>query len=125
MVSLAPGWDLDVERGPDWLFVKLRCSPENVWDSPPLAETIWKLLEQHFTHRIVIECDELTVMHSEIISEFLRLHKRIAAHGGVMRLCGLSEANRRVLERCRLDNRFPNNSDRAEAVLGNRGAGPQ
>ena len=121
MVSLAPGWDLDVERGPDWLFIKVRCATENVWDSPPLADSVWKLLEQHFTYRLVLECEELTVLHSTIIAELMQLEKRIAAQHGVMRLCGLSEGNRRVLERCRLDSRLRNNCDRAEAVLGPRG----
>src|ERR1700753_1004839 len=111
MVSICPGWELDVERGPDWLFVKVHCAPENVWDSPPLAGTIWKLLEQHFTRRLVLECDELAVLHSTIIAELIALEKRIAGQGGVMRLCGLSDDNREVLARCRLTTRFPNNLD--------------
>ncbi|HWB00391.1 MAG TPA: STAS domain-containing protein [Pirellulales bacterium] len=125
MVSMAPGWSVDVERGPDWLFIKLHCEPENIWDSPPLAAMIGKLLEQHFTYRLVLECDELSVLHSTLIAELIQLHKRIAAHDGVMRLCGLSEDNRAVIERCRLSTRFPNNCDRAEAVLGSRPAKPR
>jgi anti-anti-sigma regulatory factor len=120
MVSLAPGWDLAVERGPDWLFVKLHCARENVWDSPPLADAVWNLLEQHFTHRLVIECDELIVLHSSLISELVRLDKRVAAHGGVLRLCGLTEMNRRVLESCQLSGRFATTGNRAAAVLGER-----
>ncbi|HEX4129936.1 MAG TPA: STAS domain-containing protein [Pirellulales bacterium] len=125
MVTIAPGWELDVERGPDWLFVKLHCAQENVWDSPPLASNIWRLLEQHFTYRLVLECDELAVLHSTIIAELVMLQKRVMAHGGVMRLCGLSEDNRDVLARCRLTTRFPNNFDRAEAVLGSKPAKPR
>ena len=120
MLQVAPGWELEVERGPAWLFVKVHCAPESVWDAPPLAEAVGQLLEQHMTYRLVLECDDLPVLHSMLVAELLALQKRVAAHGGMLRVCGLSPENRQVLARCRLESRFPHNCDRTEAVMGSR-----
>ena len=120
MLEIAPGWNLEVERGPDWLFVRLHCLPENTWDAPPLAETLWSLLEQHFTYRLVLECNSLLLLHTMLLGQLVLLHKRICVHGGLLRLSGLSDFNRKVLENCRLDGRFPNFDDRTAAVLGHR-----
>jgi anti-anti-sigma regulatory factor len=117
MLQLAPGWNLDVERGPDWLFVRLHCLPDNIWDAPPLAEMLWSLGE-HFTYRLVLECDELQLLHTSLLGQLVLLHKRLAVNGGTLRLCGLSQQNRDVLRSCRLDSRFPVFANRGEAVLG-------
>ena len=95
MATIAPGWRLEVERGPDWLIVTLDCDHEHEWDSPPLADAVW-----------------------EILGQLVRLHHRAAAHDGVVRVCGLSERNRDVLRSCRLDGYFPSYHDRAEALFG-------
>ncbi len=118
MLQLAPGWNLEVERGPDWLIVRLHCLPENIWDAPPLAETLWSLVEQHFTYRLVLECDELQLLHTMLLGQLVLLHKRLNVHGGTLRMCGLSQQNRDVLKSCRLDSRFPAFNSRGEAVLG-------
>lgn len=118
MLQIAPGWSMDVERGPDWLIVRLHCEPDHRWDSPPLAETVWSLLEQSLTHRLVLECHEVWLLHTILIGQLVILHKRILGNGGMMRLCGLSDQNQRVLHGCRLDDHFPQYQDRGEAVLG-------
>ena len=125
MLQMAPGWTLDVERGPDWLIVKLHCLPENVWDAPPLAELVWGLMEQHFTHRLVLECQQLPLLHTMLIGQLLVLQRRITAQGGMLRLCGLSAVNRAVLETCRLDARFPCFETRVAAVLGQHPVKPR
>lgn len=120
MVQMAPGWKLEVDRGPDWLFVKPTCSsydPDSA--DPPLAESVWSLLQQHFTYRLVLECEQLPHLHSPMVGQLAMLHKRISTQGGLMRLCGLSDSNQEVLHACRLDGRFPNFLDRSEAVQGN------
>lgn len=125
MLSMAPGWDLEVSRGPDWVIVKLHCLPENVWDSPPLADTLQTLMDQHFTHRLVLECQHLPLLHTQLIGQLLMLQRRIAAEGGMLRLCGLSPANREVLETCRLDKRFPCFETTAAAVIGHQPVKPR
>jgi len=191
MFSIAPGWILDVERGPDWLFVRLAPDlqdqdhaetgrhtvdpladhplleppegdtptetlddsvsladsvansaslaesvassasladsvsssaslAESVANSASLADSVWAIVEQHFSHRLVVECDQLDQLNSYLVGQFLVLHKRVADQGGLMRLAGLTEANRRVLTAAHLESRFPRFDSRVEAVLGSR-----
>lgn len=118
MLAVASGCELDVERGPDWLLVRVRNLNPSEPDCPPLAERIWRLLEQHFTHRLVLELDQVQMLNSQVIGQLIQLYRRIAEHDGVMRLCGLSPRNRAVLHQCRLDERLPPYEDRQDAILG-------
>ena len=106
MLTIAPSFDLDVERGPDWLLVRVRNLDLTQSDAPPLAEHLWGLLQQHFTYRLVLEFDEVGVLDSRLIGQLIQLYRRIEEHDGVMRLCGLSPHNRQVLHTCRLDDRL-------------------
>lgn len=117
MLALAPGWELAVERGPDWLFVRVANPDGDASDAPELADCIWSLLQQHLSHRLVLEMDAIDVLRSSLIGQLLKLHRRVSEQGGVMRLCGLSPPNRRVLKTCRLDDRFPVYDGRMDAVL--------
>jgi len=110
--------ELDVERGPDWLLIRVRNLDSTAPGCPPLAERIWRLMQQHFAHRLVLELDQVALINSRIIGQLIRLYRLIAEHEGVMRLCGLSPRNRAVLHQCRLDERLPAFEDRQEAVLG-------
>jgi anti-anti-sigma factor len=118
MLALAPGWELSVERGPDWLFVTITGSGAVKDDSPPLADRIWSLMEQHLTHRLVLELQGVPLLTSHFIGQLIDLYRRIREQDGVMRLCGLSAYNRHVLHTCRLDDRLPAYDDVHEAVLG-------
>lgn len=125
MLQVAGGWSLDVERGPDWLFVRVAEHPEGREGGGDLANPIWELLRQHLTWRLVLECDELGPLTSALVGQLVMLHKRISENGGIMRLCRLSEANYGVLHSMRLDTRFPRFNDRREAVLGHRPRQPR
>lgn len=117
MLATALGCDLDVERGPDWLFVRVRnLAPED--PDASLAERLRRLLQQHFTYRLVLELNEVEVLDSLLIGQLIQLYRWIEQHDGVMRLCGLSARNRQVLHACRLDDRLLPYGDRQEAVMG-------
>ncbi len=118
MLAIAPGWELEVDRGPDWLLVRVRCPDCFQSDPPPLAEVLWELLERHFTYRLVLELDELHVLSSSLIGQLVRLYKMIREHDGVMRICGLSAYNCQVLRTCHLEDRLVPFHDRHEAVMG-------
>jgi anti-anti-sigma factor len=118
MLSVAPGCELDVERGPDWLLVRVRNLGQIDSGSPPLSDCLWRLLEQYFIYRLVLELDEVEVLDSALIEQLIQLYQRIKEHDGVLRLCGLSARNRRVLHTCRLDERLLPYEDRVEAVMG-------
>jgi anti-anti-sigma factor len=117
MLAVAPGWELEVERGPDWLMVRVKSLAESL-EEPPLADVIWEALERHFTYRVVLELDQVRVLNSHLIGQLVQLYKRIRQHDGVMRLCGLSRYNLAVLRTCRLEDRFLPYRDREEAVMG-------
>ncbi len=119
MLAIAPGWELTVERGPDWLLVRIHTASEAP-EAPPLADEVWEQLCRHFTYRLVLELNQVQVLNSHLIGQLVQLYKRIREHGGVMRVCGLSAYNRQVLQTCNLENHFPDYQDRAEAVMATR-----
>jgi len=118
MLTIDAGCELDVERGPDWLLVRVRNLDAAASDAPPLAEQLWRLLEQHFTYRLVLELDDVPVLSSYMIGQLTQLYRRIEAHDGVLRLCGLSPRSRQALHACHLDDRLLPYEDRQEAVMG-------
>jgi anti-anti-sigma regulatory factor len=117
MIAISPGWELHVERGPDWLIVNIQSMDES-GGNPPLAELIWALMQQHLTHRLVLELDNVPVLNSFLIEQMRQLFRKIFEQDGVMRLCGLTAYNRRVLHACRLDEQFQQYNDRQDAVMG-------
>lgn len=118
-LELASGWQTEVDRGPDWLFVRLRPPANGNGDSFPLAEHIWEFMRQHFATRVVLELDELPLLRSALIGQLVLLHKRVHSQGGIIRLAGVSDANQSVLRMMRLEDRFPQFTTRIEAVAGN------
>jgi len=120
MVSaqIAAGWRMDVERGPDWIFIRLHPAAGGEIDYFSLAEQVWSVLEQSFTYRLVLELDRVDVLQSALIAQLVLLSKRIHSHNGMLRLCGLSPENQQVLHICRLEGCLPNYGNRGEAVMG-------
>ena len=125
MLDLSPGWTIDVDRGPDWLFVRLSPERPSVPDNAAIAEPLWQLMQQHFAHRIVLELDDVLMMHSWLVGELIRLHKRVESQAGLMRLCGLSDINQQVLKSLSIADRFPQYDTREAAVMGNRPMQPR
>ena len=125
MLDTDHGLRLDVERGPDWIFIRPH-PPEQSWDeAAPLAEAVWAILEQSFTYRLVLELDEVPMLRSYLIAQLVLLSKRIHSHGGLLRLCGLSQPNQEVMHVCRLEGCLPNYCNRGQAVMGHRPVQPR
>ena len=97
MLAIAPGWELKVDRGPGWLWVKIERPEAYCVDTPPLAGEVWTQLERHFVYRLVLELDDVEILDSYLIGQLVLLDKRIREHGGLLRLTGLSPLNREVL----------------------------
>ena len=117
-VTNARGGDYEVGRGPDWLFVRPVLSSKSAADTLPLHERVWSLMEQHFTHRLVLEMGDVVCLDSQLIGELLALYEQIHSHDGMMRICGLSSENQELLRKCELEGHFPRFRDREEAVMG-------
>ena len=118
MLEVAPGWSVDVSRGPDWLFVRLHEDRAHEMDTTGLADSLWNLLQQQFAHRLVLELDDVSTLPSSLLSELVRLYRRIHAQGGLMRLCGLSDEHLELLRLTRLQRCFPHYDSLTEAVMG-------
>ena len=111
----ADQWDFRIDRGPDWLFLKL---PPDAGTEPDLADRLWGVLTRHFTYRLVLEMDDLDVLPSQLMGQLIMLQKRVIQHDGALRLCGLSDACRDALRLCRLDRALPSHANRKDAVRG-------
>jgi anti-anti-sigma factor len=120
LVELEPGWTLEMDRGPDWLFI--RPVPPSGAESAEveLAEVIWDRMQQQFVHRVVLDMDNITLLRSWLIGQLVMLHKRVVTSGGMVRLCGMSDGNQQVLRMVRLDDRFPQYGTRGDAIMGHR-----
>ncbi len=118
--ELGSGWAVEIDRGPDWLFIRLQGQEPFDAAGIELAARLWQLVDQEFVNRLVVEMDNVPVLRSELVGELVRLHSRITSQGGVMRISGLSDENFAVLQSCRLHDRFPQYPDRHAAVLGYR-----
>ncbi|MCC7084664.1 MAG: STAS domain-containing protein [Pirellulales bacterium] len=125
MVQTDISWRYDVDRGPDWVFVRLHPNDGGSSDLDTLAERLWSVLEQNFVYRLVLELDEVPVIQSYLIAQLVLLGKRIHSHGGLLRLCGLSTANQEVIRLCRLDGCLPYFGNRGDAVMGHRPMQPR
>ncbi len=117
-VVLAPGWKTELDRGPDWLFVKLYGPDSNHADATGLAETLGMLLRQEFKRRMVLELEGLLDMPQDLVNEVRLLHEALEGEGGVLRLSGVSAEHQQTLEEDNSDYRFVPFRDREEAVLG-------
>ncbi|MCA9207375.1 MAG: hypothetical protein KDA55_03420 [Planctomycetales bacterium] len=124
LIDLADGWHAELDRGPDWLFVRLS-GLQRGGGNVSLADAIWQLLQQNLAHRLVLELDDLPILPSHVIGELVKLHKRINTEGGLMRICGLSDECQSVCRMNRLDARFPHYGSRHDAVMGHYPAKPR
>jgi len=117
-------WLFEVDRGPDWLFLRAHV-PEDENDVETFADDVWTLLDQHMKYRVVLELDAIVHLHSALLGQLVKISKRVHSHGGLIRLCGLSMANQNVLHICRLEAGLPHYSNRADAVMGHRPGQPR
>jgi hypothetical protein len=118
VVHVIDGFKLIVDRGPNWLFVKLRPKRNFAEDIPQIADEIWAIASRHFIYRLVLELEELGTMPAEVIEQLVRLQERLARCGGSLRICGLSADCADALRECALDAALPNYATRQDAVLG-------
>lgn len=124
MLASLTGCELEVDRGPDWLLVKVQSLDlSDMAAPPPLAARLWSIAQQHFVYRLVVDLERVKVLNSHLIGQLILLSKRLQEHEGVLRLCGVSPYNQRVLRKCSLGDRFPAYETRQEAMLG--GADPR
>jgi hypothetical protein len=117
-VQLAPGWSMELEHGPEWLFVKLFGPEDDDAESAGLAECLLLLLQEELTQRLVLELDAVDVVDEEFLGELLQLYDRLESAGGLLRLCGIASHQQPLLRDFDGICRLPYFRDRHEAVMG-------
>jgi hypothetical protein len=117
-VHVVDGLKLNVERGPNWLFVKLRTKQRPLVEVPQFAEKLWSIASRHFIYRLVLELDELEELPSGMMSQLVLLQERLAQCGGALRICGLSPECEESLHSFQVDSALYNSATREQAVMG-------
>ncbi len=125
MADLVQGWSADVDRGPNWLFLRLHGPHGGPAETDVLADEVCHLLRQHMAERLVLEMNDVPLLPSTLIGQLVKLQKRLQTQGGLMRLSGMSDDNQSVLRSTRLDSRFPQYQDREAAVMGRQPCRPR
>lgn len=125
LTEVTSRWTFDVERGPDWLFLRMYGPENGDAEGVPLAEMAWEIMQQQFARRVVLDMSSLRILRSVVIGQLVQLHKRVYTQGGLMRIAGLSDDNYSVLVACRLHDRFPHYATAEEAVMGARPMQPR
>jgi anti-anti-sigma factor len=123
MIETANHWRLEVDRGPDWLFVRVfppvySNKGLDTVDPSGLSDTIWDLMQSHRCYRVVLEMEQVNLLFSSLLGQLILLSKRVYSQGGIMRISGLSPTNQDVLHTCRLESALPNFTNRSAAVMG-------
>lgn len=118
IVDVAPGWKTELNRGPNWLFIKLFGPDGDRADATGMAETLAMLMRQEAVHRVVLELEDLVTMPAEFIGELVELYRTLGPQGGVLRLAGVSNQHQDLLRSGHVDHLFPQYRNREHAVMG-------
>lgn len=105
-----------IDRGPNWLYVSVGGD-----DAERLADDLWRVAEDHFVYRLVLEMHRVESVDPALVAGIRRLRERLAEHGGALRLCGLND---RVAAELLSETRcggLRNHASRRAAVVGDGG----
>jgi hypothetical protein len=111
---------LGVERGPDWLFVRLERDGGDRRED--LAESVWETIQEHGASRVVLELDRVEQLDETLRGAIAELGTRLRDAGGLIRICGLADSEVSKLRSLPAAAAVPHFGSRAEAV-GTRRAG--
>ena len=117
-VHVVDGLELNVDRGPNWLFVKLRPNKAPRAAVPQLADKLWSISTRHFIYRLVVEVDGKEQLPAGWMEELADLQQRLTECGGALRICGASPDPEQSLASGYLDCALSTSASRVGAVRG-------
>lgn len=121
-VDLAPGWQTELDHGPEWLIVKLYGPHGDEAEAEGMAESLEMMMQQAFAHRLILELHELKFLPRDLVVELARLQQILSSSNRYLRLCGLSEKNLAALHDHQEDQcaapPIPHFDNRQHALLG-------
>ena len=118
VTHLVDGLKITVDRGPNWLFVKLRPSRNWTEHLPQFADELWAIASRHFIYRLVLELEELKSLPTGLLEQLTLLQDRLVECDGALRICGLSAKCAQALCDAGLDAALPNHPTRDAAIHG-------
>ncbi|MFM7184718.1 MAG: STAS domain-containing protein [Planctomycetota bacterium] len=118
-----PGWDVAVERGPDWLFLRLESGTGGAGDGS-LSDRLLGTIRANRAHRVVLELDRVESMDAALLDAIATVGTHVRGDGGLVRVCGLSEGNLRQLQTSAAGKELPHFESRSAAVGPRCGAMP-
>ncbi|NMC19535.1 MAG: hypothetical protein GYA33_03860 [Thermogutta sp.] len=117
MKTAVTGWDFEVGRVAGWLVIQC-IPPDRRADRTPLARELCELIDRCLADRVVLELDRVESLSAFLINELLAVHRFVDGNGGLLRLSGLADKDRNLLERLGLGTILPAFHDLEEAVMG-------
>ncbi len=119
----AGGWAVAVERGPDWLFLRLERG-DAVASGSALADRLLDVIRVNHAHRVVVECDRVDAVDDAILDAIAAVGSRVRDDGGLIRVCGLSAGGVRRLRSSDQASDIPHFESRSAAIGPRAGAIP-
>jgi anti-anti-sigma regulatory factor len=108
------GVALEVERGPDWLFVQMGDSCDGARSG--LTESVWETIREHGASRVVLELDRVERVDEALGEVIATIGARVRDAGGLIRICGLSPTKLSQLRSVAAVTGVPHFASRGEAV---------
>lgn len=92
------GWVYGIDRGPEWVFVRLErpangVATETNSDGTAVSNVVLATLRENLVQRVVLELDDIETLDDALVEAIAELDRRLGDGGGTLRICGLSEAN--------------------------------
>ena len=114
-----------VERGPNWLFVRVSKDAfkkrKSSHSSKTLIEQLWELSSKHFTYRLVLELQDVDEIDEQSVDDLRKLRLRLTEQGGALRLCGMPSGCSKKLRKAAQKSHLDDHESRHEAVCGDSG----
>jgi anti-anti-sigma regulatory factor len=117
MPTLATKWNLEVDRVPVGLCVRIVGPASRALGRPSLADSLWSLLEQHLVYRLMLDIEEIELPDQCLMEQLTDLQERISLRDGMLTLCGLSPEDQEAFDEMQSKGRIPCYRDRQEAVM--------
>jgi hypothetical protein len=105
-----------VERGPDWLFVKMAGQATGAADD--LTASVWETIREHGASRVILELDRVETVDEALGGVIGELGTRVRDAGGLIRICGLSQPGLSRLRQVAAAASVPHFGSRSDAVGG-------
>jgi MFS superfamily sulfate permease-like transporter len=104
-----------VERGPDWLFLRVERDAAKP-GGEPLADHLLGMIRMNHAHRVVLELDRVRSIDDTLINAIAAVGSQVRDDGGLVRVCGLSDGDLRRLRSSDRAGDLPHFESRAAAV---------